>query len=374
MKNKTNEIIYVTKPALPGLDEFLPMLQEIWESRILTNHGPFHNRFESALAKYLGVEHVSLFTNATLALLTGVQALELSGEVITTPFSFVATAHSLWWNNIKPVFVDIESRTYTIDPVKIERAISERTTAILPVHVYGYPCDTLAIGKIASTYGLKVIYDAAHFFGERSSSENLLRHGDMSILSFHATKVFNTFEGGAIVSRSAELKKKVDYLRNFGFESETSIVSTGINAKMNEFQAALGLLQLRHIEDYIKEREIVHQVFIDQLSNIKGITLPPDIYGFKLNYGYFPILIESKLFGETRDRLYERLKRADFYSRRYFYPLISHFPPYSKLDSSREENLPVATRISSQILCLPIYPGLTRESVIRCCDIIKNRL
>lgn len=374
MKNKAKEIIYITKPALPGLDEFLPMLQEIWESRILTNHGPFHNRFESALAKYLGVEHVSLFTNATLALLTAAQALELSGEVITTPFSFVATAHSLWWNNIKPVFVDIESRTYTIDPVKIESAISERTTAILPVHVYGYPCDTLAIGKIASKYGLKVIYDAAHFFGVRSSSENLLRHGDMSILSFHATKVFNTFEGGAIISRSAELKKKVDYLRNFGFESETSIVSTGINAKMNEFQAALGLLQLRHVEGYIKERETVHQVFTDQLSNIKGITLPPDIYGFKLNYGYFPILIESKLFGETRDELYERLKRANFYSRRYFYPLISHFPPYSKLDSSREEHLPVATRISSQILCLPIYPGLTRESVIRCCDIIKKRL
>jgi len=373
MKSKTKETIYVTKPALPDLDEFIPMLREIWRTRLLTNQGPYHNMFEEELAKYLGVKYVSLFSNATLALLTAVQALELSGEVITTPFSFVATAHSLWWNNVMPVFIDIEDHTFTIDTSKIERAITKRTTAIMPVHVYGYPCDIAGIEKIACKHSLKVIYDAAHVFGEEYNSKSLADNGDMAILSFHATKVFNTFEGGAIVSKNAELKKKVDYLRNFGFENETTVISAGINAKMNEFQAALGLLQLRNIDRYIHERSIIHSVYMKSLRNTHGITLPPEIEKLQYNYSYFTILVNPDLYGVTRDELYEKLKKAGFYSRRYFYPLISHFPPYKDLASSRDENLPVAVKIASQVLCLPIYPGLSKATVDKCCRIINRR-
>jgi dTDP-4-amino-4,6-dideoxygalactose transaminase len=351
--------IYVTQPNMPPLEEFLPYLEKIWESKLLTNGGPFHQELEKKLAEYLGVEHLSLFTNGTIALVTALQALRITGEVITTPFSFVATAHSLLWNGIKPVFVDIDSESFNLDPDKIEAAITPQTTAILPVHVYGNPCDVQKIQKIADTYGLKVIYDAAHAFGVNYKDESLLKHGDLSILSFHATKVFNTFEGGAIICPDAKMKKRIDDLKNFGFADEVTVVAPGINGKMNEIQAAFGLLQLKHIEEAIDRRREIDARYRQHLSNVPGITCSSIEADTKYNYSYFPIMVEEG-YSLSREELYEKLHQHGIYARRYFYPLITDFPMYRGIQSAKPGNLPVAKLIAERVLCLPIYPDLSK--------------
>jgi dTDP-4-amino-4,6-dideoxygalactose transaminase len=354
--------IYVTQPQMPPLDEFLPYLSEIWESKILTNSGPFHEKLENELCTYLGVNHISLFTNATIALVTSFQALKIIGEVITTPYSFVATAHSLLWSGIKPVFVDIDHKTLNIDPNKIEAAITSQTTAILPVHCYGHPCDVDAIEKIANKYNLKVIYDAAHAFGVKCHCGSVLSHGDLSVVSFHATKVFNTFEGGAIISSDEKTKILIDQLKNFGHTDETNVLATGINGKMSEINAAFGLLQLKYVDRSIKKRQAIDVHYREQLKNVKGIYCLQNSGEEVPNHAYFPILVKDN-FPISRDELYQRLKNIGIYSRRYFYPLITHYPMYSGLPSANEKNLPNAKEASEQILCLPIYPELTIESV-----------
>ena len=331
----TQKNIYVTQPLLPPLEEFLPYLEQIWETKWLTNGGPFHQELEKELADYLGVEHLALFANGTLALVTALQALRITGEVITTPFSFVATAHALLWNGIKPVFVDIQPGTFNLDPEKIEAAITPNTTAILPVHVYGNPCDVEKIQKIADTYGLKVIYDAAHAFGVRCKGESLLKHGDLSTLSFHATKVFNTFEGGAIICPDAKTKKRIDDLKNFGYSGEVTVIAIGINAKMNELQAAFGLLQLKHIDKAIRRRREIDDHYREQLFSIPGITCPPLPADTTNNYSYFPILI-GKEYPLSRDELNDKLRQHGIFPRRYFYPLISEFPMYRGLPSAAQ--------------------------------------
>lgn len=353
-----NEKIFVTQPFLPPLTEFLPYLEQIWESHLLTNNGPFHQQLEQELCKYLGVKYISLFSNGTLALITALQALKIKGEVITTPFSFVATTHALWWNNIKPVFVDIEPSTFTIDPDKIEAAITRQTTAILPVHVYGYPCRVDEIDSIAQKHKLKVIYDAAHTFGAKFNGHSLCSFGDLSVLSFHATKVFNTFEGGAIVCHNAQMKEHIDNLKNFGFRGEVNVVEPGINAKMNEVQAAMGLLQLKYIQENIEKRKKIDIEYRKNLSNISGIEIPEYITGMEQNYSYFPVFINEKEFGLSRDQLYEKLKEHNIFTRRYFYPLISEFPIYKGLPSSDSQNLSRAQNIAKKVLCLPIFPNL----------------
>jgi dTDP-4-amino-4,6-dideoxygalactose transaminase len=358
-----NKPIYVTQPSLPSLEEYTDYLKKIWESKRLTNNGPFHQQFEKELADYLGVKYLSLFANGTLALVTALQALRITGEVITTPFSFVATTHSLWWNNIKPVFVDIEPDYFTLDPEKIEAAITPQTTAILPVHVYGNPCKIDEIQKIADTYGLKIIYDAAHAFGVKINGNSILNYGDLSILSFHATKVFNTIEGGAIICHDEKTKKRVDYLKNFGFAGETTVIAPGINAKMNELQAAFGLVQLNHIDEYISKRKEIADLYRKELSGIKGIRVLYNIEGVDHSYTYFPVLIDEKLYGESRDTLYEILKKNNIYGRRYFYPLISQFPTYRGLPSAKSENLPISKKISEKVICLPIYSDLEHDII-----------
>ena len=350
---KTN----VTQPYLPPLDEFIPYLQEIWDSKLLTNGGPFHERLEKALCEYLGVGHISLFTNATIALVTAVQALRVTGEVITTPYSFVATSHSLLWNGIKPVFVDIDPNTLNLDPAKIEAAITPNTSAILPVHCYGHPCDVDAIQKIADNYSLKVIYDAAHAFGVQCHCGSVLNHGDLSVLSFHATKVFNTFEGGAIICPDAKTKQYIDYLKNFGHDGEITVVAAGINGKMSEFNAALGLLQLNKIDQVLEMRKTIDIAYREQLKHVKGIRCLSNTGEKVANYSYFPILVESE-YPISRDELNQKLKDIGINARRYFYPLISEFPMYRNLQSAHKENLPIATVAAEQVLCLPIYPDL----------------
>ena len=369
---KKKEAVYVTKPVLPPLNELNIYLKKIWDNKIITNNGPFHQEFESALAKYLGVKHISVFSNGTLALLTALQALNITGEVITTPFSFVATSHALWWNKIKPVFVDIEPDFYTLDPAKIEAAITPKTTAIMPVHVYGNPCRLEEIEHIAKKYGLRVIYDAAHAFGVEINGNSINNFGDLSVLSFHATKVFNTIEGGAIISHDAAMKKHIDHLKNFGFEDEVTVVGPGINAKMNEIQAAYGLLQLKTIDESIHKRKIITQKYREALDGTPGISFLADIPGVKHNYAYFPILVEKDSSGITRDELYNMLKKNNIYARRYFYPLISQFPPYKNLKSAKKKNLPVAHDITSKVLCLPIYPTLNTIEIDRVYKIIKR--
>ena len=364
--------VYVTQPALPPLEEFIPYLEKIWESKILTNNGPFHQQFEKELADYLGVKYLSLFANGTLALVTALQALRITGEVITTPFSFVATTHALWWNNIKPVFVDIEPDFFTLDPERIEAAITPQTTAILAVHVYGNPCRVDAIQKTADKYGLKVIYDAAHAFGVKINGNSVLNFGDLSILSFHATKTFNTIEGGAIICPDEETKRRVDHLKNFGFEDEVTVIEPGINAKMNELQSALGLLQLKHVDGYISKRKAIADLYRQQLRGISGIQFYEDIPGIQHSYTYFPILVKSEEFGQTRDEVYERLKLNNIFGRRYFYPLISHFPTYQELPSAKSGKLQVATSVSNQVICLPIYPELSEEIVKFVCSTLKS--
>ena len=366
--------IYVTQPAMPPLSEFSGYLEQIWDSRVLTNNGPFHQQFENELAKYLGVKYISVFSNGTLALITALQALRITGEVITTPFSFVATTHALWWNNIKPVFVDIEPDTFTIDPRKIEAAITPQTTAIMAVHVYGNPCNLTEIQKIADTYGLKLIYDAAHAFGVKINGNSILNFGDLSILSFHATKVFNSIEGGAIVCPDEKTKKRIDHLKNFGFVDEVTVIEPGINAKMNEVQAAFGLLQLRYVDEYILKRKQISSLYCENLKDIKGISFLNDIPGVTHNYSYFPILVDAPAFGVSRDELYKKLIEHNIYGRRYFYPLISQFPTYRGLPSASPENLVTAEKVAKQVICLPIFPDLDMNSVLEICRIIKNHL
>lgn len=371
MNKKQNKIIFVTKPSLPPLNEFSPYLKKIWKSKILTNDGDFHIQFENKLAGYLGVKYVSLFCNGTLALVTALQALRITGEVITTPYSFVATTNSLWWNYIKPVFADIETETFNIDPEKIQSAITSKTTAILPVHVYGNPCNVIKIKKIANEYGLKVVYDACHAFGVNINGKSVLNFGDLSVLSFHATKSFNTFEGGAIVSHSLEMKKKIDFFKNHGFKNETTIVLPGLNAKMNEFQAALGLLQLKYIDVNIKKRKNICNIYKENLKKTIGIRFLNDIPGVKHSYQYFPIIIE-KDFPLTRDELYKKLEKYNVHTRRYFYPLISNIPIYKNLESAKRENLLNANSISERVLCLPLYSDLNQSDVLRICKIISH--
>ena len=364
--------VYVTQPFLPPLEEFIPYLREIWDRKILTNGGPFHQQLEEALCKYLGVNHIALFTNGTIALVTALQALRITGEVITTPYSFVATSHSLLWNGIKPVFVDVDPTTLNIDPAKIEAAITPQTTAILGVHCYGHPCDVEAIQTIADNYNLKVIYDAAHAFGVQCHCGSVLNHGDLSILSFHATKVYNTFEGGAIICPDAKTKARIDHLKNFGFVDETTVVAPGINGKMSEFNAALGLLQLKHIDEALAKRKAIDTIYRSRLQGTKGICCFDKSSEISANYSYFPILVTEE-YHINRDILFETFKSANIHLRRYFYPLISEFPMYRSLPSAQASYLPHATTASRQVLCLPIYPNLEIDSVNRVCDFLNKK-
>lgn len=364
--------IYVTQPALPPLEEFIPYLQSIWDNKWLTNNGPFHQEYEKELAEYLGVKHLSVFSNGTLALITALQALRITGEVITTPYSFVATTHSLWWNNIKPVFVDIEDKFYNIDPQKIEAAITPQTTAIMPVHVYGNPCYGEEIQRIADIYGLRIIYDAAHAFGVKKDGESILNWGDLSILSFHATKVYNTIEGGAIICQDEKTKQRIDLLKNFGFRDEVTVIEPGINAKLNEVQAAYGLLQLKHVDGYIAKRKEITELYKKLLKDINGIHYIEVDSNVDYTYAYFPITVNTQDYGLSRDELYFKMQENDIFGRRYFYPLISDFPTYRGLPSAKAENLPVATRVAKEIICLPIYPELPLEDVAKVCELIKR--
>lgn len=363
--------IYVTQPYLPPLAELILHLEQIWESRILTNGGPFHQALEQALAEFLNVPHVSLFNNATIGLIAALQALELRGEVITTPYSFVATANALVWNGLKPVFVDIDPATMNIDADQIEASITEETSAIMPVHCYGRPCDVERIQAIANKHGLKVIYDSAHAFGVIKLGESLHRYGDLSVLSMHATKVFNTFEGGLVASHDVGMKLKIDQLKNFGYVNETTVVLAGINGKMNEFSAALGMAQLPHLSEAIEMRADIDRRYREALADEPGIQFLPHGEGYEPNYSYFPILVKPD-YAEPRDSLYSRLKENQIFPRRYFYPLISEFPMYRDLESARPGNLPHASAIASQVLCLPIYPGLAVEDQDRIIRLIRR--
>ena len=366
----SKENIYVTRPYLPPLEEFIPYLEEIWENKILTNGGPMHQQFEKALADYLGVSEVVLFNNGMNALLTALQVLDIKGEVITTPYSFVATTQSIIWSQAIPVFVDIDPNTLNLDPSKVEAAITEKTQAIMPVHCYGNPCDTQIVADIAAKHNLKVIYDAAHAFAVRDTGGSILRHGDLSVLSFHATKVFNTFEGGAVICHSSEMKQKITQLKNFGMVDETTICTTGLNGKMSEINAAFGLVQLRHIDYVMKIREKIDQAYRKGLANIKGIKVVNSTGQTQHNFAYFPILVTQD-YPLSRDDLYQKLKDHHIYARRYFYPLISEFEIYKNLPSARKALLPVANEIAEQIICLPIYPDLAFEVINNILNIIK---
>ena len=365
-----NKLITVTSPLLPDLDEFHEELKKIWDSKWITNNGSYHKKLEAALAEYLGVPYVSLFTNGTLPLLTALQALRITGEVITTPYSFVATTHSIWWNGCKPVFVDIDSATGNIDPEKIEAAITPKTTAIMPVHVYGKPCDTKRIQEIADIYGLKVIYDAAHAFGVKVNGESILNAGDLSTLSFHATKVYNTIEGGAMVMHDEATKKRIDYLKNFGFAGETTVVGPGINSKMDEMRSAYGLLNLKQVDAAIEARHQVAIRYREALRNVEGITFFDNMVGVRHNYSYFPIFVDEKAYGMSRDALYEKMKAVNVLGRRYFYPLISEFSTYRGLESARPENLPNAHKMANSVICLPMHHALSEKDIQRTLDCI----
>lgn len=367
----SNKNIPVTQPFLPDLNEFIPYLEKIWDNRWLTNNGPFHQQLEVALCEYLGVEHISLFNNATIALITALQALRISGEVITTPYSFVATSHSIMWNGLEPVFVDVDPNTFNIDPAKIEAAITPRTTAIMPVHCYSNPSDVEEIQKIADNYGLKVIYDAAHAFGVKYKGESLLKWGDLSILSFHATKVFNTFEGGAIISQDAKTKQRIDSLKNFGIADELTVTAPGINGKMSEVNAAFGLVQLKHIDKSMLSRQAIDERYRAELANVKGISLYQHECNANSNFSYFPILVEAD-YPLSRDELYEKLKKNNILSRRYFYPLISNMPMYRGIPSAEITNLWQANQLSEKVLCLPIYDALSISEQLSVIELIKE--
>lgn len=407
MNTKDKQHIFVTQPSLPPLDQFVESLRDIWERKWLTNNGVYHQQFEAALAEYLGVKHVSLFCNGMIALQVGLQALEVTGEVITTPFSFPATTHAIHWNHCTPVFCDIEPDTCNLDPAKIEALITPKTTCILPVHVYGNPCDVRGIQAFADRHGLKVFYDAAHAFGVRLRSEHgarsaeqdesppgaqapsselqalsalspsselrapsILTFGDLSMLSFHATKVFNTIEGGALITHDPELKKRIDFLKNFGFANETTVIEPGTNGKMNEVQAAYGLLQLKYVDGEIAKRRDVAEAYRRELVGVPGLRILRDLPEVVHNYSYFPVFIDEQKFGTSRDALYERLKEQGIFGRRYFYPLISLFPMYDHLPSADRANLPVATSIADQVLCLPIYADLGADSARRIAGLV----
>ena len=366
--------INVTSPLLPDLKQYKKCLDDIWEKRWITNNGEYHQKLEAALAEYLGVKYISLFTNGTLPLITALQALDLrEGEVITTPYSFVATTHSIWWNGLKPIFVDVDPITGNIDPDKIENAITSKTVAIMPVHVYGNPCDTEAIQKIADKYHLKIIYGAAHAFGVTKNNKSILEAGDISTLSFHATKVFCTVEGGALICHSAEMKKKIDHLKNFGFVDEVTVDEPGINSKMDELRAAFGLLNLKQIDKAIENRKRISEQYRMGLKNTKGIRYIDDIIGVRHNYSYFPIFIDEEAYGMSRDALYERFKEFKIFTRRYFYPLISDFPVYNALESAKKENLPIATKLANDVLCLPMYADLKKNEVNQIIKIINKK-
>ena len=367
------KMITVTSPLLPDLEEFHDMLKEIWDSKWITNNGSFHKKLETALAEYLKVPYVSLFTNGTLPLITSLQALRITGEVITTPYSFVATTHALWWNGIRPVFVDIEPETGDIDPNKIEAAITPRTTAIMPVHVYGKPCKVKEIQEIADKYGLKVIYDAAHAFGVEVNGESILNAGDISTLSFHATKVYNTIEGGAMIMHDEQTKKRIDYLKNFGFKSETEVIAPGINSKMDEMRSAYGLLNLKQVDAAIEARHQVAIKYREALKVVEGITFWNDMPSVKHNYSYFPIFVDAKKYGITRDELYFKMKEQNVLGRRYFYPLICEFSTYKGLPSSKRENLPNAYKMADSVICLPMHHALSEEDLNRTLDCIIKR-
>lgn len=364
--------ITVTSPLMPDLEELNQYLQDIWQRKWITNNGHYHKELEKALCEYLDVPYVSLFTNGTLPLITALQALRITGEVITTPYSFVATTHSLWWNGIKPVFVDIDPSTGNLDPDKIEAAITPRTTAIMPVHVYGKPCDTERIQEIADKYGLKVIYDAAHAFGVKVNGTSILRAGDMSTLSFHATKVYNTIEGGALVMHDEQTKKRIDYLKNFGFAGETEVVAPGINSKMDEMRAAYGLLNLKQVDEAIEARHQVAIKYREALRDVEGITFFDDMPGVKHNYSYFPIFVDAEKYGMTRDELYFKMKEQNVLGRRYFYPLISTFSTYRGLDSAKPSNLPNAHKMADEVICLPMHHALSDEDVNRIIELIAR--
>lgn len=368
-----SKLITVTSPLLPSLDDFNSLLKEIWDSKWITNNGSYHKQLEKELAVYLKVPYLSLFTNGTLPLITALQALRITGEVITTPYSFVATTHSLWWNGIKPVFVDIDPSTGNIDPDKIEVTITPKTTAIMPVHVYGKPCDTKRIQEIADKYGLKVIYDAAHAFGVEVNGESILNAGDMSTLSFHATKVYNTIEGGALVMHDEQTKKRIDYLKNFGFAGETTVVAPGINSKMDEVRAAYGLLNLRQVDAAIEARHQVAIRYREALRNVEGITFFDDMPGVRHNYSYFPIFIDAEKYGMTRDELYFKMKEQNVLGRRYFYPLISTFTTYRGLPSAAPENLPQAHKMADSVICLPMHHVLSEEDIQRILKCINEK-
>lgn len=367
-----NKVITVTSPLLPDLDEFNELLKDIWNRKWITNNGHYHQELEKALCEYLKVPYISLFTNGTLPLITALQALRITGEVITTPYSFVATTHSLWWNGIKPVFVDIDPATGNIDPDKIEAAITPKTTAIMPVHVYGKPCDVKRIQEIADKYGLKVIYDAAHAFGVEVNGESILTAGDMSTLSFHATKVYNTIEGGALVMHDEQTKKRIDYLKNFGFAGETEVVAPGINSKMDEMRSAYGLLNLRQVDKAIEARHQVAVKYREALRDVPGITFFDDMPGVKHNYSYFPIFVDAEQYGMTRDELYFKMKEHGVLGRRYFYPLISTFSTYRGLESATRENLPNAYKMADEVICLPMHHALSEEDIERIINEVRR--
>jgi dTDP-4-amino-4,6-dideoxygalactose transaminase len=371
LEREESSTIYVTRPELPSLDEFIPYLRRIWDSKVLTNGGPFHQELEAKLCEALGVKYIALFANCTIGLVTALQSLRISGEVITTPYSFVATGHSLLWNGIKPVFVDIDPVTLNLDPRKIEAAITPQTTAIMPVHCYGHPCDVHAIQAIADSYGLKVIYDAAHAFGVRCADGSVLNHGDLSVLSFHATKVFTTFEGGAIVCPDEKTRQRINFLKNFGYADETTVVAPGINGKMSEFNAALGLLQLKGFDQALAKRQAIDARYRAGLAEIRGIKCAQDTGETVQNYAYFPILIQPD-YHLSRDALYKKLRDNDIQVRRYFYPLISDFSMYRGLPSAAHDNLPVARQIASQVICLPIYPGLRLAQMDRVLGLLRR--
>lgn len=360
--------ITVTKPSLPPLEEYVELLKDIWERQWLTNNGHYHDEFENALARYLGVPQVSLFCNGMIALQVGLQALRITGEVITTPFSFPATTHALYWNHCTPVFCDVDPTTCNLDPAKVESLITPKTTAILPVHVYGTPCDLVGLQRIADTYGLKLFYDAAHAFSVEVGGSSILNHGDLAMLSFHATKVFNTAEGGALVTSDPKLKQRIDHLKNFGFAGEVTVVAPGTNGKMNELQAALGIVQLRHVDEAIAKRKEIARLYRSQLSGVQGIRLLPERDAVMSNFAYLPIFVDETSYPMSRDDLYQALKVKGYFGRRYFYPLISEFATYRGLPSAA--NLPEATKLSRQVICLPIYPGLSGEVISRICEII----
>jgi dTDP-4-amino-4,6-dideoxygalactose transaminase len=364
----------VTSPLLPPLEEFIPYLEDIWERKWITNNGYYHQELEKALCEYLKVPYISLFTNGTLPLMVALQAFRITGEVITSPYSFVATTHALWWNGITPVFVDVEEKTGNLNPDKIEVAISPRTTAIMPVHVYGTPCNTDEIQAIANKYGLKVIYDAAHAFGVEKNGVSILNAGDVATLSFHATKTYNTVEGGALVCHDEATKKLIDYLKNFGFAGETEVVMPGINGKMDEIRSAYGLLSLQYVEDAVEKRRAVTERYRQAFRDVPGIKYIEDIPGVKYNYSYFPVFIDKEACGISRDDLYDKLKLQNIYGRRYFYPLISTFSPYRGLDSAKPDNLPVATKLADNVICLPMYHELTEEDTRKIIDIVSGNI